>query len=157
MASTGAISLRLPDSVCQLPPELWARVFTLMEPTPDSSTDGWLTAQAAFWQVPLVCKTFQKIFTQHKIGRHVCVHTELTRDSVMPSLLAWLQVRSDVIETLHTLDWWSTQTDECFSAIYPAKTLISVIARPTSVANLEVLARFGKTLQSCHLSSPFSR
>lgn len=123
-----------------------------MEPTPDLSIDEWLAEQAAFWQIPLVCKTFRQIFTQHRIGRHVCVRTEFIPYSVIPSLMTWLQAKSGMIETLQTT-LWSLQTDECFSALYPSSAMKSVIARPTGVANLEVLARF-TALRSCHLTSP---
>lgn len=143
MVSSGA------DSVCKLPPELWARVMTFMEPTLDLTTDEWLEQQAAFWQVPLVCKTFQKIFTQHKVGRHICVRTEVLSYAVIPSLLACLRAKSGVIKTLQTTVW----SDECFLALYPSSTLTSVIARPTGVPNLEMLASF-TALKSCHLTSP---
>lgn len=148
MSSSGAVSL--PDSFCKLPPELWARILTFVERTPDLSTDEWLAEQAAFWQVPLVCKTFRQIFTQHRIGRHVCIRTEFIPYSVLPSLMTWLQAKSGVIETLQTT-LWSPQTDECFSALYPSSTLTSVIV--TAVANLEVLAHF-TALRCCHLTSP---
>ena len=137
------------DSVCKLPPEVWARIMTFMEPTPELTTDEWLTEQAAFWQVPLVCKTFRQIFTQHKIGRHICVRIEFLPYAAIPSLVACLRAKSGVIKTLQTTIW----SDECFLALYPCSTLISVIARPTGVANLELLARFTAP-RSCHLTSP---
>ena len=92
---------------------------------------------------------------QHKIGSHVCVQTEFIPYSVIPSLLAWLEAKSDAIETLQTSHYWSVQTEECFTALCPSRVLTSVIATPSGVASLEILARF-QTLQSCHLSCPLS-
>lgn len=91
----------------------------------------------------------QQIFTQHKIGRHICVRTEFLPYAVIPSLVACLQAKSGVIKTLQTTVW----SDECFLALSPSSTLTSVTARPTSVANLEMFACF-TALKSCHLTSP---
>lgn len=68
----------------------------------------------------------------------------------IPSLLAWLKAKADVLETLQT-SIWTKDIDECFSAVYLSKTLTSVKAMPRSKANVEVLARF-KTLQACYLT-----
>ena len=141
MASSGVISLSL---LGKLPPEMWARVLRITEPTPKLANE-WLPTQRAFWQLPLMCKTFRQILTQHNFGRHVCVETVSMPCFAIPSLLAWLKAKADVLETLQT------SIDECFSAVYLSKTLTSVKAMPRSKANVEVLARF-KTLQACYLT-----
>lgn len=100
-----------------------------------------------------MCKIFEQIIRQHRVGRHVCVQTDFICHSTIPSLLAWLDAKSDAIETMQTSLWWS---NECFKALAPARALTSVIATLGGVASLTLLARF-KTLQSCHLSCPAFR
>ncbi|KAL3135598.1 hypothetical protein ABBQ38_006079 [Trebouxia sp. C0009 RCD-2024] len=145
------LPLSLPDSSCKLPPELWAQVLTLLEPNPDLGTQAWLAAQTIFWQLPLVCRTFRQIFMQHKIGRHICLQKLPRVYSALPTLLAWLEAKSDVIETLHTPQWWSCHT-EYLVALSPLLALTSLTGGISNNASLEVVARF-RTLQSCKLTS----
>lgn len=71
------------DQVSRLPSELWAKVFERMMPLPASVVSDWsigAPAQAAFWQLPMVCKTFHNTFADHpELGS--CVFISLTKQT----------------------------------------------------------------------------
>ena len=152
----------LDRNASSLPLEVWCKVFQHLEPRVDSKTGHWLPsleAQAYFWQLPRVCKAFQRVFKAHpRLGCQVILEraplTSPNKD-LLTSLVPWLQARAAVMQRL-CVDCWTPDVIKFLRALeHPDSTLSAIHFRATYQAEICTLASF-TSLTSCSLKSSYA-
>ena len=103
--------VHIEEIVPSLTPELWAKVFALVEERPDTlgswddsiDTLAWQNQQEVH-QLKLVCKQFKKIYASHAglIQRLYLCDGFAAR--LLPALLAWLQQNKNSVQTFHSAE-----------------------------------------------------
>lgn len=146
------------DQGSKLPSELWAMVFEHIMPLPASVESDWsigAPAQAAFWQLPMVCKAFYNTFADHpELGCCVFVslikHHGESRDTGTRSLVPWLQAQAEAVRALHA----ECTTSEVPKHLHlePPPVSFALLQNKGFTADLHILKSF-TSLTACCLSS----
>lgn len=151
------------DPTVTLPVEVWARVFSHLEPTPgDPQYDLYTTAvkaQASLWQLPLVCTTFRTVFKTHpKLGHKVFLpkgeKQKYPSSTLTASLVGWLKAWAEVIQSFE-LHCWSVDLHQYLRALsHPSTTMTHIVVKPRGSAEACLLSSF-TALTSCCLRSAY--
>jgi hypothetical protein len=147
----------LDTNVSSLPLEVWFKVFQQLEPKVDPETGYWvssLEAQAYFWQLPRVCKAFQRAFKAHpQLGCQVVLEkaslTSPNKD-LLTSLVPWLQARAAFLQKL-CVERWTPDVINILRALeHPGSALSVLHFKIRHKAEICTLASF-TSLTSCSL------
>ncbi|DBB08477.1 TPA: hypothetical protein ACH3X3_008627 [Trebouxia sp. C0006] len=148
--------------VGSLPIELWCNVFQHLEPRIDPKTGHWLPsleAQAYFWQLPRVCKAFQRVFKAlPRLGCQAVLKRAALKSpnkALATSLVPWLQARAAVLQRL-CVECWAPDVVKFLRALkHPDSTLSALHFEARYQAEICTLASF-TSLTSCSLKSTYA-
>ena len=147
----------LDTNVSSLPLEVLLKVFQQLKPKVDPETGYWvssLEAQAYFWQLPRVCKAFQRVFKAHpQLGCQVVLEkaslTSPNKD-LLTSLVPWLQAQAAVLQKL-CVEHWTPDVNNILRALeHPGSALLVLHFKNRHKAEICTLASF-TSLTSCSL------
>ncbi len=145
--------------VSSLTLEVWCKVFQHLEPRVDPRTGYWVPAveaQAYFWQLPRVCKAFQRAIKAHpQLGCQVTLEKAPLKSpnkNLAASLVPWLQARAAVVQRLG-IQCWTPDVLKFLRALeLPDSTLSAVHFKARYKAEICTLTSF-TSLTSCSLKS----
>ncbi len=151
----------LDRNVTSLPLEVWFKIFQHLEPRVDPKTGYWLPsleAQAYFWQLPRVCKAFQRVLKAHpQLGCQVVLEKAPLKSpnkDLSTSLVPWLQARAAVLQRL-CVECWTPDVIKFLQALeHPDSTLSAIHFETRYNAEICTLASF-TSLTSCSLKSVY--
>ncbi len=151
----------LDRNVSSLPLEVWFKIFQHLEPRVDPKTGNWvpsLETQAYFWQLPRVCKAFQRVLKAHpQLGCQVVLEKAPLKSpnkDLSTSLVPWLQARAAVLQRL-CVECWTPDVVKFLRALeHPDSTLSAIHFKARYQAEICTLASF-TSLTSCSLKSSY--
>ena len=148
----------------QLPPEIWAKVFAHLLPdhnpcdgdyyveakSSSSLAAALLKNQSSLYQLKLVCKKFNQVFTLHSELSDTVFWGSGKGNQVAPSIFLWLQRWRDSIKRVFIVSGGSYQ-DMALAALTSAASQLRAIALTDAPARVVQLLAAFMSLQRCDL------
>ena len=154
------------DAVCQLPSELWAKVFAHLKPVCTDATDycarsddsrlavaNLLYEQALYHQLKLVCSKFHQVFVQQPELSEELILGKGNAGRMLPSVLVYLQQHFRSVLAFRGLCGGSTQDMILAALACPSPQLCDVTLVGISQAALCTLSAH-TSLRRCDISRP---